>query len=605
MLDSINIIFVISLKIGLFFCFLSLFKITKVINIDNLINESSYQENQDFSKFSTKHKILAIYYPQNLINNTNTKYFLDKKTSKTLNQEDEEFNLKKSLISEQVELAKNHGIFGFGIIYDIMNNQKNNDEILNLFSSDNMNNFPFFIIINYNIQNDQQNQNSLIQNITCEKDSLTRLVENIKKYFKSENYIKLREKPILGFFQSSLTYQLITYFRNLEIENEKNKVYILYISYGKNNLENMNLTNSLVEFPTQNIGLSTNLTQQYFYNFYYPDLFKNENNNSKRIKNFFIINGSPPEKFYIIFRKYLNSIKTDKEQFLLFNAWNNYQQNYFLEPNEEFGFSYLNYFSKAIFNLDDNLVVYDLIGLSNKCEIAVQIHLFYEDLIKDIINKTNNIPVKFDLFFTITSPEIKYKLENYIKTFSKTNHFEILIVENKGRDILPFLEQIKTKFKFYKYICHIHTKKSLTAPEIGNLWRNYLYNNLLGNSRIISEILYDFQNIENLGFIFPETFYGIIQQFYTLTEGTKNWMKFIADKLLPNYKIGELYNFPAGNMFWAKIGAISQIFKYDFSKYFPNEDDQTNDTIMHGIERIWLYLVKYNNFNYKLIFKFF
>ena len=555
MLDSINIIFVISLKIGLFFCFLSLFKITKVINIDNLINESSYQENQDFSKFSTKHKILAIYYPQNLINNTNTKYFLDKKTSKTLNQEDEEFNLKKSLISEQVELAKNHGIFGFGIIYDIMNNQKNNDEILNLFSSDNMNNFPFFIIIN--------------------------------------------------FFQSSLTYQLITYFRKLEIENEKNKVYILYISYGRNNLENMNLTNSLVEFPTTNIGLSTNLTQQYFYNFYYPDLFKNENIKSKRIKNFFIINGSPPEKFYIIFRKYLNSIKTDKEQFLLFNAWNNYQQNYFLEPNEEFGFSYLNYFSKAIFNLDDNLVVYDLIGLSNKCEIAVQIHLFYEDLIKDIINKTNNIPVKFDLYFTITSPEIKYKLENYIKTFSKTNHFEILIVENKGRDILPFLKQIKTKFKFYKYICHIHTKKSLTAPEIGNLWRNYLYNNLLGNSRIISEILYDFQNIEKLGFIFPETFYGIIQQFYTLTEGTKKWMKFIADKLLPNYKIGELYNFPAGNMFWAKIGAISQIFKYDFSKYFPNEDDQTNDTIMHGIERIWLYLVKYNNFYYKLIFKFF
>ena len=120
-----------------------------------------------------------------------------------------------------------------------------------------------------------------------------------------------------------MTYQLITYFRKLEIENEKNKVYILYISYGRNNLENMNLTNSLVEFPTTNIGLSTNLTQQYFYNFYYPDLIKNENNQSKRIRNFFIINGSLPEKFYIIFKRYLNSIKLDKDEFLLFNAWNN------------------------------------------------------------------------------------------------------------------------------------------------------------------------------------------------------------------------------------------------------------------------------------------
>ena len=170
---------------------------------------------------------------------------------------------------------------------------------------------------------------------------------------------------------------------------------------------------------------------------------------------------------------------------------------------------------------------------------------------------------------------------------------------------MPFLNQIKTKFKFYKYLCHIHTKKSLTAPEIGNLWRNYLYDNLLGNSAIVSEILYDFETQKKLGFIFPETFYVIIHHFYKLTEGTKKWMDFIAEKILPNYIIGKLTNFPAGNMFWAKIGAIYQIFIYDFSKYFPNEDNQTNDTIMHGIERIWLYLVKSNKFYYKVNLNFF
>ena len=58
-------------------------------------------------------------------------------------------------------------------------------------------------------------------------------------------------------------------------------------------------------------------------------------------------------------------------------------------------------------------------------------------------------------------------------------------------------------------------------------------------------------------------------------------------------------------MFWAKIKAIYQIFLYDFSEYFPNEGDQTNDTIMHALERIWLYLVKFNHFSYKTIFNFF
>ena len=62
-------------------------------------------------------------------------------------------------------MAKNHGIFGFGIVYNMMNGKQCNDEILNLFSSDNMNNFPFFIIIDYKGKYYRQNQNLLNQNI--------------------------------------------------------------------------------------------------------------------------------------------------------------------------------------------------------------------------------------------------------------------------------------------------------------------------------------------------------------------------------------------------------------------------------------------------------
>ena len=76
-------------------------------------------------------------------------------------------------------------------------------------------------------------------------------------------------------------------------------------------------------------------------------------------------------------------------------------------------------------------------------------------------------------------------------------------------------------------------------------------------------------------------------------------------KLFPHYKIGDLFNFPAGNMFWSKIDAIYQLFTYDLNEYFPNEEEQINDSIMHGIERIWLYLVIYNGYYYKTIFKFF
>ena len=240
--------------------------------------------------------------------------------------------------------------------------------------------------------------------------------------------------------------------------------------------------------------------------------------------------------------------------------------------------------------------------MKNKSKIAVQVHLFYQDLIEDIINKTNNIPVLFDLYITITNPYLYKIVEIYIKKYSKTNYYEILLVDNIGRDIVPFLTQMRNNYKQYKYICHIHTKKSLTSPMIGFTWRNYLYNNLLGNINITSEILNDFEKNEKLGFIFPETYYGIIKNFYILTEKTKYWMDILSEKLFPKVSLGKLLDFPAGNMFWAKTKAIYQIFIHDLSEYFPKENDQTNDTIMHGIERIWLYLVKFNFFKYKIVF---
>ena len=61
-------------------------------------------------------------------------------------------------------------------------------------------------------------------------------------------------------------------------------------------------------------------------------------------------------------------------------------------------------------------------------------------------------------------------------------------------------------------------------------------------------------------------------------------------------------NFPAGNMFWAKTEAIHQMFNEKIIKLCPEERGQIDGTILHAIERFWLYLVKLNGFYYKTIF---
>ena len=57
-------------------------------------------------------------------------------------------------------------------------------------------------------------------------------------------------------------------------------------------------------------------------------------------------------------------------------------------------------------------------------------------------------------------------------------------------------------------------------------------------------------------------------------------------------------------MFWAKTAAIYQIFTKDLSEYYPNESAKKSFTIMHAIERIWLYLVKFND-AFASIYRFF
>ena len=574
----------ILIKFCIFYIFLSLINKGKVIKIDNIINDSLYQENLDFSSFETKYKVLAIYYTDYVIKKTD---IIDR----------------NSLIDKQVKLAKNHGIYGFGIVYNWINNKTYNEAMLNLLTQIDQTKFPFFIILNCNSNDNNQNNIFLNKNISYNKSDKFKFIINTNKFFKAENYIKLTGKPILGIFHSSfITNEFINEIRKCENENNMNNLFILSISNGQQNLNYLNSTNSIVEFTSPNIGLSNELNQKYYYNFYYYNLFKEENIKNQTIKNYYIINGCQPEKFYIMFIKYLNFTFKLTDTFILFNAWNNYKENSYLEPSEEYGYAYLNYFSKAIFNIDNN-VLYDFTNLNDKCKIAVQAHIYYEDLIEDIINKTNNIPVKFDLYITVPFQSMYIFLEDYIKQNSKAYNYDIIIVENKGRDVLPLITQMKSKYKQYKYICHIHSKKSQTSPEIGYLWRNYLYNNLLGNINIISEILHEFEDNKKLGLIFPETFFGIIKHFFILTDSTKKWMNFLSSYLFPEHELGELINFPAGNMFWAKVKAIYQIFIYDFLEYFPAEDDQTNNTIMHGIERIWLYLVKFNHFQYKIIFK--
>ena len=127
---------------------------------------------------------------------------------------------------------------------------------------------------------------------------------------------------------------------------------------------------------------------------------------------------------------------------------------------------------------------------------------------------------------------------------------------------------------------------------------------MLGSKEIISEILSDFEYNYKIGIIFPEAYYKVLISYNNeVTKEDKYYINYLVKKLSKSLEIGTEIEFPVGNMFWARIDSIHQIFSFKINNIFPKEDYQIDGTIMHGIERFWVYLAKFNGFYYKKIFK--
>ena len=96
-----------------------------------------------------------------------------------------------------------------------------------------------------------------------------------------------------------------------------------------------------------------------------------------------------------------------------------------LEPNDMLGYANINYFFKALYGLPIFFNrTFNLIRLQKSSLILVQIHVYYTDILVDAINKTNNIPVPFDLYITTTDELKKNYIEDYVKLNSKAENMK-------------------------------------------------------------------------------------------------------------------------------------------------------------------------------------
>lgn len=230
-------------------------------------------------------------------------------------------------------------------------------------------------------------------------------------------------------------------------------------------------------------------------------------------------------------------------------------------------------------------------------DMAVVIHLHYEDTVSRYFRYIINIPKNVDIYITVSSDVTRVKILQCIKDYGINNCF-IVDKANRGRDISALLVACRENILGYNYICFIHDKKeknSQTKKDV-QYWVEGLWENTIGSEEYIYNIKTLFEENENLGVLVPPI--PITDQFSFALSNT--WYKNfeLTKKLALELKLDcdiceEKPPITLGTVFWCRVDALKKLFLKEWTyEDFPNEPLDSDGTISHAIERILAYVAQ-------------
>ncbi len=625
--------------------------------------DSEYQQNIDFSDNKTDVKMLAYYLPQYHSFKENDEWwgkgftewnntrvcrprFSGHYQPRTPHNDIGYYDLSNiETLRRQAKLARQHGIYGFCFYYYWFSGKRLMEKPVDMLLEHPEIDLPFCLCWaneNWTRAWDGQNKHVLIaQDYSADDDE--RFMVDMKKYIDDKRYIRIGGKPLVVVYnpgQIPDCSQSFGKWREVARKIGIGEILIWTCQTANNTAEILHIEDCIdaeVEFPPHNTWLrdfaitDMNLHGQSATIMNYQKLvegwlqiFKRGDdkgkskkpihhtcmmawdNAARRKKNWFTYHCFSLKSLYDWVTLICAQARRDfneEERFVFINAWNEWAEGTYLEPDEKYGYANINTVSKALMGIpfkddiefiDNNSSGVDGGRLNKK--IAVQIHMFYTETMDETIKNLNMMPYNFDCFISTDSKDKADAISAAFNEKCRCKNCTVELFENRGRDVAPFIIQMADRIDEYDYICHIHSKKTATADH-GNDWRKYIFRHLFGSSEYLKRLFALFENDFNLGIVFPETF--------PVLEYQAEWggnLKGVRE-LLETLNIYRTYPqdpiFPVGNMFWAKTEAVRPLFKAGIGlKDFAEEAGQVNATLAHCIERSWVYVAQEYGFKY-------
>lgn len=291
----------------------------------------------------------------------------------------------------QSEIAKKYGIYGFCYYHYWFENGKKLlfEPLENLLAEPSID-FPFCLCWAnepWARTWDGREKDVLIHQNYGKKEEWKQHFEYLINFFLDKRYIRVDDKPVIIIYRSGdcENYnEMIQYWRELCSQHGLSGLHVIDERNGKVHRE-YEQTDAVLDFePLYSLVRERTITQKcidrvrievlrllrrnhlsyYSYDNVWKQILRRDYSNSKKkiysgafmdwdntprkTTNGIVIEGATPEKFSRYFKLQLERANSMENEFLFINAWNEWAEGTYLEPDEKYGYAYLEAIGKAI-----------------------------------------------------------------------------------------------------------------------------------------------------------------------------------------------------------------------------------------------------------------
>lgn len=419
-------------------------------------------------------------------------------------------------IKDQIDLAKQHGVYGFCFYYYWFSGKKIMDTPLNSFLGHKEWDFNFTICWaneNWTKRWDGRDQDVIIGQ-KYKKDDPLKFIEDVAPILNDKRYIHKDGRPVLVVYRASELKQPMEYVRvwrryfkekynkelylvssmGFEIGNPKDYGFDTGIDFAPqttlfkedsfpNNtfpyvkdgikLIDQKFNGSIVSY--RDIALNSKINN-YFDFPVIKSIPPSWDNDARKKGAGFIMHASNPDLYGAWLDSVLNqdfdTLKHDKS-FIFINAWNEWAEGAVLEPSMHLGYANLNRTTEVIAKYSknpNNLTNFPMYGykkLTKQNNIACYVHIG-DSLTASEISKIVQCAtsVNYDIYITAIS---KYE-EVLNNLMNESKDIFGRIVPNRGGGTLPFIHMMrKCKLEDYRTIIKIDASKGWSKTHLEKL----------------------------------------------------------------------------------------------------------------------------------------